>query len=303
MRLWIAVLAIGCSTGTTSVAPTASDGGVDVATDAEPDRRCAVPAGATVAAALPRDGLRCTRYPFKLAAPRDVVETASGAIYVTEMSAGRVSRLEPSGFVTVATGLSAPIGIRERDGKLIVSEEGAHALTAIDPRTGEKQNLARDLGNVTYLAIGKDNAIYASSFTALDAPTAVIKRVAPEVTSFITGVNVPEGLLFDGDALFVVEWGRPSRVSRFAPGAPPAIVATGFDRAYGIASSGKGLYVSDTIANTVTHVAPDGAREEVLRDAATPAGLFRTAAGDLLVVEHGNPSHNGVGALIRLSGF
>lgn len=287
-RVRFAILLLGCTSAATPARPEVVDASAEV-TDA-PDVRCTVPSIAT-----PRPGLRCTRYPFALAAPRDVVEV-DGAIYVTEMSAGRVVRLTDGGFVPVASGLTTPIGIRSADGKLIVSEEGAHTVSRIDPATGEKVVLARDLGNVTYLTIGPDGATYVSSFTALDTATGVVKRVGDTVSDYVTGVNVPEGLAFDGTSLLVVEWGRPSKVSRGG-----TVVASGFDRAYGIAKSDRGWFVSDTTARVVVEVLADGTRENVLTNAATPAGLFRASNGDLLVVEHGSPAHNGIGYLVRLS--
>jgi hypothetical protein len=280
-----ALLICACTSTTTSTSPP----------DAQPDaallNNCAPAAW--------RAGLTCFRYPYPLAAPRDAVEL-DGAIYVTEMAAGRVVKLTHTGFIPYATGLSAPIGIRALNGQLIVSEEGAHRVSALHRETHAPEVLAKDLGNVTYLTIGPDNVPYVSSFTALDSPTAVIKRLGDPVTDFITGVNVPEALAFDGDALLVVEWGKPSRVSRHPPG---DTLAAGFDRAYGIAKSNNGWFVSDTTARAVVEVLADGTRRDVLTNAATPAGLSRTANGDLLVVEHGTPSHDGTGYLIRLSGF
>ena len=72
----------------------------------------------------PGPGRRCTRLPYPLAAPRDVVEAHDGAIYVTEMAAGRLSRLGDAGFTAVADGLAAPIGVRELpDGALVVAPD------------------------------------------------------------------------------------------------------------------------------------------------------------------------------------
>jgi hypothetical protein len=281
----LALLLCSCASPTTPSSPSP---------DAAPDT--AIVNGC--APAVPRAGVTCTRYAFPLAAPRDAIELY-GTIYVTEMSAGRVVKLTDSGFVAVATGLTSPIGIRALDGKLIVSEEGARRVSRIDPMSGAVDVLAKDLGNVTYLTIGPDSVPYVSSFTALDAPTAVVKRIGDSVTDFVTGVNVPEGLAFDGDTLLVVEWGKPSRVTRHPPG---TTFATGFDRAYGIAKSREGWFVADTTAGVVVEVLPDGTRP-VLSNAATPAGLSRTANGDLLVVEHGSPNHNATGYLLRVSGL
>ncbi len=65
---------------------------------------CQVPPGASdlIHEGIPADGLTCTRFPYPLASPRDVVLAADGTIFVTEFGAGRIVRLTDSGFVTVA---------------------------------------------------------------------------------------------------------------------------------------------------------------------------------------------------------
>lgn len=273
--------------------------------------RCAVPPGAPgeIREVEVAAGYACERLPFPLRAPRDAIEARDGAVYATEMAAGRVVRLGAGGAVAVASGLVAPIGLRELpDGRLLVAEENAQRVSRIDPRTGARETVAEGLAQVTYLALGPDGAAYVSSFVALDAPTATVKRVALDgaVRDFVTGVNVPEGLFFDAAGrLHVANWGAPSRLLRFDATGGDArdatTVATGFERLYGAAPWDDGaVVVSDVAAGTVAVVREGGAREVLLRGASAPAGLSRTASGDLLVAELGRTDFTGTGYVLRV---
>ena len=158
----IGLLVFACAACTSHDAPSeASDSGVP----SQSGRSCAVPPGAAAAirAAKPRAGIVCTRYPWPLAAPRDVVEAPDGAIYVTEMAAGRVVRLGSDGFSVVAAGLVAPIGLRATADQLFIAEEGAGRVSSVEPMTGRTAEVASNLGNVTYLTIGSDDALYVLS--------------------------------------------------------------------------------------------------------------------------------------------
>ncbi|MDC0723483.1 SMP-30/gluconolactonase/LRE family protein [Nannocystis bainbridge] len=101
------------------------------------------------------------------------------AVYVTEVRAGRVTRVRLSDGAkrTVAKGLRAPEGIaRHPDGGLVVAEVGRKRLVRIDPATGRKTVLASGLriglpesrglppGYVpTGVAVGRSGTIYVSS--------------------------------------------------------------------------------------------------------------------------------------------
>lgn len=308
LAMLLVLWSLGCQPSPEAPDAARGDATSEAVRDAVSEERCAVPPGAPayVREAAAGAGLRCHRYPFALRAPRDVIEARDGAVYVTEMSAGRVVRLRDDGVTTVADGLMAPIGLRELpDGRLLVAEENAHRVSRIDPRTGAGETLAGGLAQVTYLALGPDGAAYVSSFVALDAPTAAVKRVDADggVSDFATGLNVPEGLFFDARGrLHVANWGAPSRLLRFdRAGGDATVVASGFTRLYGAAPAVDGVVVGDTAAGIVTLLRDDGTRATLLRDVAAPAGLFRTASGDLLVAELGLGDFTGTGYVIRLS--
>ncbi len=280
----------------------------DARADVAPSR-CAIPPGnTTLREAVAAAGWTCERYPFALQAPRDAIETADGRVFVTEMSAGRVVELRADGVRTLAAGLTTPIGLRAlNDRTLLVAEEDAHRLSRIDRVTGARSTVADGLAQVTYVTVGPDGAAYVSSFTALDAPTATVKRVSLDgvVREVFTGLNVPEGLFFDALArLHVANWGAPSRLLRFqgatGDARDAAVRATGFERLYGAAPATDGVVVGDTATGTVTLLRDDGTRETLLRDVAVPAGIFRTARGDLLVTELGRGDFRGLGSVIRL---
>ncbi|MEZ4296305.1 MAG: hypothetical protein R3B70_15145 [Polyangiaceae bacterium] len=274
----------------------AGSGGTTTTTFPE-NPNCLVPEGASdlIHEGIVAPGLVCTRFPAPLAAPRDVLKTKSGRIFVSEFGAGRIVEHTPGGFVPIATGLVAPIGLREENATtLLVSEEGAQSVSRIDIATGTHTLIAKVGQNVTYLANGPDNAAYVSSFKELaDTKKGIIFRVdlaTSAATPFATGVNVPEGLFFDPQSrLHVAEWLLPSAVLRFpAAGGDAqsaATLATGFNNIYGLAPDGQGgLYAGDH-AGRIVHVAPDGTQTDIVKDIARPGGIFRTPEGDLWIAE------------------
>jgi sugar lactone lactonase YvrE len=260
---------------------------------------CVVPAGADprVHAAV-AIGWKCTRIPIPLRAPRDVVELA-GAVYVTEMAAGRVSRLDGDHATSIVDGLTGPIGLRAApDGSLVVTEEGAQRVSRIVG--GTLTPLATGLGNATYVAVGGDGTIYASAFSDINGTNGVIHRIGG--ADFLTGLAVPEGLAFDASgALIVAEWGGTSHASRIVNSAPLNI-ATGFVHLYGVAVKGTDTYLADVGGNKVVVVHANGAREDVLTDVAAPAGMSFAANGDLIIAELvAADTHDATGYVIRLS--
>ncbi|MDI1446047.1 SMP-30/gluconolactonase/LRE family protein [Polyangium sp. 6x1] len=106
-------------------------------------------------------------------------EAKEPGVYVTEVRAGRVTRVRLSDGTrsTLASDLQAPEGIaRHPDGGLIVAEVGKKQLVRIDPATGRVAVLASDLpiglpeseglppGYVpTGVAVGRSGTIYLSS--------------------------------------------------------------------------------------------------------------------------------------------
>lgn len=271
---------------------------------------CAIPPGASarIRELEPGPGRRCTRLPHPLAAPRDVVEAHDGTIYVTEMAAGRLSRLDDTGLTTIAEGLAAPIGVRELpDGALVVAEEGGR-IERFDPKTHARATLAEGLGPTTYLDLD-GTTVLASRFGDLTSPTGHVDRIAGGVVApFASGLVVPEGIAVERPGVAVVsEWGAsPSRLVRVAPPAAPEIVASGFVHLYGVVRGPRadGFVVADVGGDRVAWIHGSGAIETVLDGIAAPAGLWLAKNGDLWIAEHvDGDGHQATGYLVRVSGL
>lgn len=261
---------------------------------------------AAAAAACGDEAPRWTRYDAPLASPRDVVVAQGGAIYVSEFGAGRVVRVDEAGAVSIAGGLTSPIGLRELpDGDLIVAEEGAGSVARLDVASGARTPIAEGLGNVTYLALGPDGAAYVSAFTALDAVgDGVVWRVdvaTGAATRFATGLTVPEGLMFDGDRLIVAEWALPSPIVRFPAGggarAGAAVLGEGFAHVYGVADDRAGGVLVGDHEGRVAAVRADGRVDTIVDGIGRPGG-FAWDGDALLVVEF--VDFGATGALIRV---
>lgn len=276
------------------------------------DPNCAVPPGASdlIHEGIPAAGLVCARLPYPLASPRDVLETADGHVFVSEFGAGKIVELTDAGFVPVAEGLVAPIGLREAaDGALLVTEEGKQSVSRVDRATGTRTEIAAVGQNVTYLALGPDGAAYVSSFKELaDTKKGIVFRVdlnTAAVTPFATALNVPEGLFFDGAQLLVAEWLLPSAVHRIPAGGGAAgagtKVAEGFQNVYGLEGDGGGGFYAGDHAGRVVHVAADGAEDDVVTGIGRPGGLRRGKGGVLWVAEFVDFGQTGY--LIRISGL
>jgi len=273
---------------------------------------CAVPPGASdlIHEGIPSSGLTCTRFPFPLASPRDVVEADDGTIFVTEFGAGRIVRLTDNGFVQVAAGLTAPIGLREdADGSLLVTEEGLYTLARIDRATGARAQIAKLPHNVTYLALSGGKAYVSLFWELADTKKGGVYEVdlsTGAAAPWVTALNVPEGLFVDGAGqLFVAEWLLPSAVHRLPAGGGAAgeatKIATGFQNVYGLASDGAGgLYAGDH-AGKIAHVTSDGARTDLLTNIGRPGGLWVAKNGDLWIAEFVDFGQTGY--LIRLRGL
>lgn len=301
------VLLVACSRAATppaAVVDAASDAPTDAATpDAPPPSVCP---GAVAA-----PGLSCEVLGDPLPAPRDVWVTRDGIIYVTSMGDGTIVRLDGDRFVTVASNLNAPIGLREApDGALLVGEEGGHSVARIDRTTGARTLVAGDLGNVTYIALDTSGAVFASSFDRVGPfGTGRVTRIDPvthAATRYATGLHVPEGLFVDASgALHVAEWAAPSVIRRFPAGGgaveASSVVTGDLAGVYGLLPDGAGgMFIGDH-AGRVLRLRAGGAREVVLDGIGRPGGFAREADGALLVAEF--VDFGARGRLLRVRGL
>jgi sugar lactone lactonase YvrE len=155
-----------------------------------------------------RDGVR---EPIRVDIPNptSVAVGRDGALYVSSRFEGSIYRIEPGTYQTriFASKLGSPFGIAfDKAGDLWVGDRSgtiyridvdgvAHAVAAIPPSIA-----------AVHLAVGPDEAIYASAPTL--SPRDGIYRVTPDgdVRTVIAGRGRPQGLAFDAQGrLYVVE--------------------------------------------------------------------------------------------------
>lgn len=298
----------GTSTGTTGTSTSITTGTVPTGPN------CQIPPGAAsnVGEAIPAKGITCTRYPFPLTSPRDVLVASDGAVFVTEFDAGRISKLTDNGFVTITEGLVAPIGLREDDdGSLLVTEEGKGTLARVDRQTGTRTTIANISGHVTYLARGHDGAAYVSSFKSLDdnnlGGVYRVDLASGAVTPFITGLDVPEGLHYDPEFLVyrVADWLAPGKIVSFSEsggnGAGKSSILDGLTNVYGLISDNHLGYLAADSVGRIVQVSEEGYERDVLIGLGTPGGMAANPDGTLWIAEF--VGFGQTGYLIRLEGL
>ncbi len=290
----------GMGGGTTSQGGNAGSGGANTGGNtggAAADPNCAVPEGAadTVKPGLVAQGYLCTRFPYPLIAPRDVIETTDGRVFVSEFGAGRIVELTANGFVTIAENLAAPIGLREENATtLLVTEEGKGSLARIDKSTGARTLIANQLHHTTYLSLGPDGAAYVSSFEELaNTKKGIVWRVSLQdktAVPYATGLNVAEGLFFDAaENLAVADWLLPSAVYRYPQGGgtidTASTVGSGFNNIYGLADDKNGGFYAGDHAGSVVHVSAAGDKTPIVSQIGRPGGIWVSKNNDLWVAE------------------
>jgi sugar lactone lactonase YvrE len=108
-----------------------------------------------------------------LVAPVGLAIAGDSAVYVSEMAAGRVSRVDVSTGArhVVAQGLNRPQGIATEGSGVLVVEAGKGRLVRIDPSNGATEVIARDLPvglpnvpiTLSGVAVGAGGTIYVTS--------------------------------------------------------------------------------------------------------------------------------------------
>ncbi|MEO6969868.1 MAG: putative Ig domain-containing protein [Chthoniobacterales bacterium] len=109
----------------------------------------------------------------------------------------------------------------------------------------------------------------------------------PDGTSFTfaTGLNSPQGLTFDpAGNLYVADGGSGNLYKYTVPGGVQSLVASGFSDPVGVVLNGLDVLVSESTADVVTRVAPNGNKTVFPVTVTTPLGLTSVSVNQTLNV-------------------
>lgn len=120
-------------------------------------------------------------------------------------------------------------------------------------------------------ALAAPGDLYASD---LAGNSIVVYKPDGSSSTFASGLNSPQGLVFDQLGNLFVADGGSGTVFRFSPdGLTKTTVATGFNNPVGLAFNGFDLLVSENGGNKVSRVAPDGSVSVFPVTVTAPLGL------------------------------
>jgi sugar lactone lactonase YvrE len=179
---------------------------------------------------------------------------------------GYISKVGLDGKVIDAQwvkGLNAPKGMGLANGKLYVAD--INTLVEIDPATGAVTKTypvegAVFLNDVTTDASGK---VYVS-----DTGTGIVSVLDNgAVSTYLTGITGPNGLLSDGDTFFVASFPQGT-LSTVDASKQLVLKADSIENADGIEAVGDGGYLVSSWNGKVTYVAPDGTTKVIINTTA-----------------------------------
>jgi hypothetical protein len=121
-----------------------------------------------------------------------------------------------------------------------------------------------------------------------DLATNSIIVYKPDGTSstFASGLNSPQGLAYNllAKSLYVADGGSGNVFKYTVPGGVQSLVASGFSNPVGIAFNGLDLLVSESTADVVTRVAPNGNKTVFPVTVTTPLGVTSVSTNQVLNV-------------------
>jgi sugar lactone lactonase YvrE len=156
-------------------------------------------------------------------------------------------------------GLNAPKGMGLANGKLYVAD--INNIVEIDPATGAISKKypvegAQFLNDITTDASGK---VYVS-----DSNTGVVSVLENgAVTTYLSGLSGPNGLLADGDTFFVASF-KDGTLNTVDGQKQLVLKADSVENADGVEAVGDGGYLVSSWNGKVTYVAPDGKTTKIL---------------------------------------
>jgi RHS repeat-associated protein len=246
-----------------------------------------------------------------------VAVAADGTAYVSDVRAGTVLRVTPSGTETVvARGLDGPLGLAlDAQGRLLVAEGRAERVVRIES-DGALTVLASGLRKPRWLAVAPDGALYIAAHRLLgpdgsdpDEAQVIVRRhaVTGALAVVATDVRHLEALALNGEFLYAAARrvdglanadGAIVRYPLHADGAlgvPTYVVASGFaGRPIGLALDRLGaLYVGarelriagTRVKRAVGKVHLDARITELARELEDPRGIALGPDGSLWVAD------------------
>jgi sugar lactone lactonase YvrE len=141
-----------------------------------------------------------------------VAVAGNGTAYVSDVKAGKVLRLAPSGVLTIAVGgLDHPRGLAiDAAGRVIVAEERAERVVRLESN-GSLTVLASGVRRPRWVAVTADGTLYIAAHRLLgpdgsdpDEAKVIIRRdaVSGALSVVATDVRKLEALAVDGNALY-----------------------------------------------------------------------------------------------------
>jgi hypothetical protein len=211
---------------------------------------------------------------------------------------GRIVKLTLDGRVVDANwakGLDAPKGLRAYQGTLYVAD--IDQVVGFDITSGRETSRVRiaDAKFLNDLCTGPDGAIYTTDSFA--NRVWVVRNGVASLFSDAPQLELPNGILVDGNKVVVATDGRPGRGGGGTPGSLFAIDITTKALAQvttqsigtpdGLESDGRGGYVvSDVGGGRIFHVTASGDVRQVLKVDRQPADISFVADRKLLLVPH-----------------
>jgi hypothetical protein len=222
----------------------------------------------------------------------------AGDLFVTEMEdPGDVIEFIPGAIertVTVATGLSGPVGMAfDKAGDLFVSESFSGELIEITP-SGTQKNFASGLNGPLALAFDRGGDLFVSSYQSVYEFTNNNGTLSSNLTIFASGYSFADGLSFDGAGdLFVADQGQNPGygvIYEFTNnagtlGTNSTIFASGLDQPWGLAFDSAGdLFEADQFSGNIYEFTPDGTQITFASGLDYPEGVSFAPAPELMAV-------------------
>ena len=211
---------------------------------------------------------------------------------------GRIVKLTLDGKVVDANwakGLDAPKGLRAYRGTLYVAD--IDQVVGFDIKSGRETSRVRiaDARFLNDLCAGPDGAIYTTDSFA--NRVWVVRNGMASLFSDAPQLELPNGILVDGNKVVVATDGRPGRGGGGTPGSLFAIdITTGaitqvttqsIGTPDGLESDGRGGYIaSDVAGGRIFHVTATGDVRQILTVDRQPADISYIPSRKLLVVPH-----------------